>query len=101
MTRSKWKGFFCDPILIKKVYYVIKYDLIKKVIINVWSRSSTILPFFSGLTFRIHNGKKFSYLTVKEENFFCKFGEFAYPKRIGNKIHSNNKLNKKKLKKKA
>lgn len=88
MTRSRWKGKFCETALIKQAYGIIKKNLTQKIIINVWSRSSTILPLFLGLTFRIYNGKKFTYLTIKPDMFFFKFGEFSYTKRIGIGIHN-------------
>jgi small subunit ribosomal protein S19 len=102
MCRSLWKSYFCDINLLKIVYFIVKNNLQKKIVIDVWSRSSTILPYFLGLTFRIHNGTKFHYLTIKQEMFFCKFGEFSYTKRIGMSIHDikKSKKNKKLLSKK-
>ena len=75
MSRSVWKGPFVDPSLIKKV------DKLKnqtnKSPIKTWSRKSTIIPDFVGLSFLIYNGKKFIPLTVSEDMGGHKFGEFA------------------------
>ncbi len=102
MVRSLWKGSFCEGNLLKHIYTIIKFNLSQKVIINVWSRSSTILPFFVGLTVRVHNGNKFKYLTIQPDMSYFKFGEFAYTKRIGMGIHNVKELlkNTKKTKKK-
>jgi small subunit ribosomal protein S19 len=50
-------------------------------IIKTWSRRSTILPEFVGLTFAVHNGKKFLPVFVTEDMVGHKLGEFA-PTRI-------------------
>ena len=75
MARSVWKGPYVDESLIKKV------DKIKNVSnrkpIKTWSRKSTILPDFVGISFLIHNGKKFISITVSEEMVGHKLGEFA------------------------
>jgi small subunit ribosomal protein S19 len=97
MTRSLWKTYFCDTKIVKTVYFLMKNNLEKSIVMDVWSRNSTILPYFLGLTFRIHNGNKFHYLTIKPEMFFYKFGEFSYTKRMGFSIHDIKKS--KKLKK--
>ena len=49
----------------------------KKIPIKTWSRKSTIIPDFVGLSFLIYNGKKFIPLTVSEDMVGHKFGEFA------------------------
>jgi small subunit ribosomal protein S19 len=46
-------------------------------IIRTWSRRSTIMPDFVGLTFAVHNGKKFIPVYVTENMVGHKFGEFA------------------------
>ena len=75
MTRSIWKGPFVDPSLIKKV------DKLKnqtsKSPIKTWSRKSTIIPEFVGVSFLIHNGKKFIPIKISEEMVGHKLGEFA------------------------
>ena len=45
--------------------------------IKTWSRKSTIIPDFIGLSFLIYNGKKFIPLTISEDMVGHKFGEFA------------------------
>ena len=75
MSRSVWKGPFVDPSLIKKV------DKIKnqtnKTPIKTWSRKSTIIPEFVGVSFLIYNGKKFIPIKISEEMVGHKLGEFA------------------------
>ncbi|MDR2778429.1 MAG: 30S ribosomal protein S19 [Rickettsiales bacterium] len=75
MTRSVWKIPFVDGYLIRKVR-VASTDP-KKPIIKIWSRRSTILPQFVGLSFAVHNGKKFVPVLVSEDMIGHKFGEFA------------------------
>ena len=75
MSRAIWKGPFVDPSLIKKVEKL-KSDSIKKPI-KTWSRKSTILPDFVGVSFLIYNGKKFIPITISEDMVGHKLGEFA------------------------
>ncbi len=75
MTRSVWKGPFVEESLMKKAEKQ-KNDSNKKPI-KTWSRKSTIIPDFVGLSFLIYNGKKFIPLTVSEDMVGHKFGEFA------------------------
>ena len=56
MARSVWKGPFVDGHLLKKAEAVRGSS--RKEIIRTWSRRSTILPQFVGLTFGVYNGKK-------------------------------------------
>ncbi len=79
MARSIKKGPFVDQHLLKKVNEVI--DNKSKKIIKTWSRRSTILPEFIGITFAVHNGKKFIPVFVTEGMVGHKLGEFA-PTRI-------------------
>ena len=65
MTRSVWKGPFVEESLIKKAEKQ-KNESGKKPI-KTWSRKSTIIPDFVGLSFLIYNGKKFIPLTVSED----------------------------------
>lgn len=51
--------------------------------LDTWSRASTILPTFVGLTFKVHNGKKLIPLEIKEEIVGYKLGEFALTRRRG------------------
>ena len=75
MARSVWKGPFVEDSLIKKVDRQ-KNDPNKKPI-KTWSRKSTIIPDFVGISFLIYNGKKFIAITVSEDMVGHKFGEFA------------------------
>ena len=75
MTRSVWKGPFVETTLIKKAQAVSSSG--KKEIIKTWSRKSTILPQFVGLTFGVYNGRKFIPVSVNENMVGHKFGEFS------------------------
>jgi small subunit ribosomal protein S19 len=75
MSRSVWKGPFVDGYLLKKAEAARssgRHDVIK-----IWSRRSTILPQFVGLTFGVYNGHKHLPVMVTEEMVGHKFGEFA------------------------
>ncbi len=75
MPRSVKKGPFIDDHLQKKVVDAQK-DSSKKVI-KTWSRRSTITPQMVGLTFAVHNGKKFIPVFITENMVGHKLGEFA------------------------
>ena len=75
MVRSVWKGPFVDSHLIKKVQTHLKESKNKP--IKTWSRRSTILPQFVGITFNVYNGKKFVPVLVSEEMVGQKLGEYA------------------------
>lgn len=75
MPRSLKKGPFVDDHLLKKVFNT--QSTRSRNIIKTWSRRSTILPEFVGLTFAIHNGKKFLPVFVTEDMVGHKLGEFA------------------------
>ena len=75
MARSVWKGPFVDGHLIKKVQDHIKENKVKP--IKTWSRRSTILPQFVGITFNVYNGKKFIPVLVSEEMVGQKLGEYS------------------------
>ena len=64
MTRSIWKGPFVDGYLLKKAEAA--HAAGRHEVIKTWSRRSTILPDFVGLTFGVHNGKKFIPVLVTE-----------------------------------
>ena len=57
MTRSVWKGPFVDGYLLKKADKARASG--RNEVIKIWSRRSTMLPQFVGLTFGVHNGHKF------------------------------------------
>ncbi len=75
MPRSLKKGPFVDEKLMKKVQKIL--DGGEKKIIKTWSRRSTIVPEFIGLTFAVHNGKKFIPVYVTENMVGHKLGEFS------------------------
>ena len=75
MARSVWKGPFFDLSLLKKAEEA--QDKGGRAPIKTWSRRSTILPQFVGLTFGVYNGKKFIPVNVTEEMVGHKLGEFS------------------------
>ena len=75
MTRSVKKGPSCDGHLLKKVEAAAATK--DKRPIKTWSRRSTILPQFVGLTFNVYNGHKFIPVSVNEDMVGHKLGEFA------------------------
>ncbi len=75
MARSIKKGPFIDGHVMKKVNEAIETKSRK--VIKTWSRRSTVLPDFVGLTFAVHNGKKFIPVFVSENMVGHKLGEFA------------------------
>ena len=79
MPRSLKKGPFVDDHLLKKVSQA--EETRSRKIIKTWSRRSTILPEFIGLTFAVHNGNKFIPVFISENMVGHKLGEFS-PTRI-------------------
>ncbi|MSP82792.1 MAG: 30S ribosomal protein S19 [Alphaproteobacteria bacterium] len=75
MARSVWKGPFVDGYLLKKAETARASQ--RKEVIKTWSRRSTILPQFVGLTFGVYNGHKFMPVLVNENMVGHKFGEFS------------------------
>ncbi len=75
MTRSVWKGPFVDGYMLKKAE--VARGSSRNDIIKTWSRRSTILPQFVGLTFGVYNGNKFLPVSVTENMIGHKLGEFA------------------------
>ena len=75
MARSVWKGPFVDGHLLKKAEAV--RDSGRKDVIRTWSRRSTVLPQFVGLTFAVYNGMKHIPVLVTEDMVGHKFGEFS------------------------
>jgi len=75
MSRSVWKGPFVDPSLLKKVEKSKTQS--KQTPIKTWSRKSTIIPEFVGISFLIYNGKKFIPIKISEEMVGHKLGEFS------------------------
>ena len=75
MSRSVWKGPFVDPSLLKKVEKLKTQT--NPTPIKTWSRKSTIIPEFVGISFLIYNGKKFIPIKISEEMVGHKLGEFS------------------------
>ena len=75
MARSVWKGPFVELSLLKKAEGAQEKG--GRAPIKTWSRRSTILPQFVGLTFNVYNGRKFVPVSVNEEMVGMKLGEFA------------------------
>ena len=75
MARSIKKGPFADAHLLKKVETVRATN--DKRPIKTWSRRSTVMPEFVGLTFAVHNGKQHVPVYVSENMVGHKLGEFA------------------------
>ena len=75
MARSVWKGPFVDSYVLKKAEAA--RDSGRKDVIKIWSRRSTILPQFVGLTFGVYNGHKHIPVLVSEEMIGQKFGEYS------------------------
>lgn len=75
MARSLKKGPFCDHHLLKKVEAAVSSK--DKRPVKTWSRRSTILPEFIGLTIAVHNGKQHVPVYVSDQMVGHKLGEFA------------------------
>jgi small subunit ribosomal protein S19 len=75
MPRSVKKGPFVDDHVVRKVETANSTG--NKQVIKTWSRRSTITPDMIGLTFAVHNGKKFIPVYVTENMVGHKLGEFS------------------------
>jgi small subunit ribosomal protein S19 len=75
VPRSVKKGPFVDEHVQKKVENAIASG--SRQVIKTWSRRSTILPQMVGMTFAVHNGRKFVPVYVTENMVGYKLGEFA------------------------
>lgn len=75
MARSLWKGPFVDGYLLKKAEKVREGG--RNEVIKTWSRRSTILPNFVGLTFGVYNGRKHIPVSITEDMVGHKLGEFS------------------------
>jgi small subunit ribosomal protein S19 len=87
MARSVWKGPYFDITLFKKVKKSKEEN--SKSPIKTWSRRSTIIPDFVGITISVYNGKSFIPVYVTEDMVGHKLGEFS-PTRVF-KGHSGDK----------
>ena len=75
MARSIWKGPFVDGYLLKKADAARASG--RGDVVKIWSRRSTILPQFVGITFGVYNGQKHIPVLVTEEMVGHKLGEFS------------------------
>lgn len=75
MSRSTKKGPYVAPKLLRKVEEMNKNG--EKIVLKIWSRSSTIFPDFVGHTFAVHDGRKHVPVYVTEDMVGHKLGEFA------------------------
>jgi small subunit ribosomal protein S19 len=76
VSRSLKKGPFVDDHLLKKVLQA--QETGSRKVIKTWSRRSVVIPEFVGLTFAVHNGKKFVPVYCTEEMVGHKLGEFSH-----------------------
>ncbi|MCC6277517.1 MAG: 30S ribosomal protein S19 [Oligoflexia bacterium] len=81
MARSVKKGPFVDDHIAKKINKAKETN--DKKVIKTWSRRSTIIPEAVGLTFAVHNGRKFVPVYVTENMIGHKYGEFAPTRTFG------------------
>lgn len=77
MARSLKKGPFLEESVLKKAMAAQGEGAKGNKVIKTWSRRSTIIPEFVGLTFAVHNGKKFIPVYVTDQMIGHKLGEFA------------------------
>ena len=77
MPRSVKKGPFVDKYLPKKIAAAAKEANPSRRVISTYSRRSTIIPDMVGLTFAIHNGRKFVPVFITEQMVGHKLGEFS------------------------
>ena len=75
MARSVKKGPYVQECLLRKVN--LEAEVSRNKVVKTWSRRSTIIPEFVGMTFAVHNGKKFVPVFVSENMVGHKLGEFA------------------------
>ena len=78
MSRSKWKGLFLHPSIIKKS---LQFSARKN---KIWSRTSVIPSSFIGKNFLVHNGKEFKTIFINREKVGFKFGEFSFTRKRTN-----------------
>lgn len=75
MTRSIKKGPFVDPKLMKKVLKAKESG--SRSVINTWARSSMIMPYMVGITFGVHDCRKFVPVFISENMVGHRLGEFS------------------------
>ena len=89
MSRSVWKGPFVDGYLLKKAEK--SRESGRNDVIKTWSRRSTIIPQFVGLTFGVHNGKTFIPVYITENMVGHKLGEFSLTRNFRGHAGAKNK----------
>ena len=77
MARSLKKGPFVDDHLLNKAMALQGDSAKSSKVVKTWSRRSTIVPEFIGITFAVHNGKKFIPVYITDNMIGMKLGEFA------------------------
>ena len=77
MARSLKKGPFVEESVLKKAMAAQGDRTKGNKVIKTWSRCSTIIPEFVGLTFAVHNGKKFIPVYITDQMIGHKLGEFS------------------------
>ncbi len=92
MSRSLKKGPFVDHHLLDKVLALGDDASKGSKVIKTWSRRSTIIPEFIGLTLAVHNGKKFIPVYITDQMVGHKLGEFSLTR--SNKGHTGDKKKK-------
>jgi small subunit ribosomal protein S19 len=90
MARSIKKGPFVDAHLLKKVEVV--RETKDKRPVKTWSRRSTVLPEFVGLTIAVHNGKQHVPVYVSENMVGHKLGEFAMTRTFRGHVSKGEKI---------
>ena len=102
--RSKWKGIFTDSIFYKTSKDVDSIEASNEEVGHIdfflWTRRSTVLYRFRGITVNVYNGKNFLSVKMKKQMEGHKLGEFAMTKIMGQNMHSRNIGKKKKKRKK-
>ena len=92
MSRSLKKGPFVDGHLMKKVETA--QATRDKRPLKTWSRRSTILPEFIGLTIAVHNGRQHVPVYINENMVGHKLGEFAHTRTFKGHAAGDNKVGK-------
>ena len=88
MARSIKKGPFVDGHLLRKCERAVATN--DKKVLKTWSRRSTVVPEFLGLTIAVHNGRKFLPVFISENMVGHKLGEFAPTRNF--RGHSSKKM---------
>ncbi len=93
MSRSAKKGFYVQPVLMKRIEEMNEKG--EKRVLKTWSRSSTIFPNFVGHTIAVHDGRKHVPVYVTEDMIGHKLGEFVLTRTFkghaGSKTSNNGK----------